>query len=170
MRVLAFDSGAERLGWASVGKHESGRPYYHISGILRLKRGETKYQTYRMELTQELCNSVPALIDLTEPDAIATEIIPAVGFNNASQAYLANVAITTVHAIAITRGLPIHQVGANTVKSSIAIGGVTKPRVRNGVIELLPELAHRKSEWVKEFDEPDALAIGLAHLGFSNKK
>lgn len=168
MRVLAFDSGAERMGWGSVGKHESGRPYYHISDILRLPRGNKAFQKYRMDLEEELCNSIPALIDLTEPDEIVTETVPAVGFNNSTQAYLANVAITTVHAVAIIRGLPVYQIGANTVKKDIAIGGKTKPRVRNGVIQLLPELEHRKSSWVKEFDEPDAIAIGLAHLGFSN--
>jgi Holliday junction resolvasome RuvABC endonuclease subunit len=168
MKVLSFDSGAERMGWAAVGK-ENGKPYYHISGVLELKRGPTEpFQHYRMRLTQEVAASTVVLIDLLQPDEIASEIIPAVGFNNSTQSYLANVAITTVHVIAITRGLPIYQIGANTVKKEIAVGGKTKVRVRNGVIQLLPELAERKSSWVKIFDEPDAIAIGLTHLGFKN--
>lgn len=170
MKVLSFDSGAKRLGWASVGAHNIG-PYYHLSGILALDRGDTEpFQTYRMRLTYELNASIPILFDLCEPDEVATETIPAVGFNNAVQSYVANVAATVIHTLAIQRGLPVYQIGATTVKKRIAIGGKTKVRVRNGVFELLPELAHRKSDWVKVFDEPDAIAIGLTHLGFRNDK
>lgn len=168
MKVLAFDSGAKNLGWASVGSDP--QPFYHLSGVLHLDRGETAYQKYRLNLSEELCYSIPVLLDVCEPDEVVTEIIPTFGFSNNAQAYLANVAATTIHTICILRGLPVYQIGANTVKSNIAIGGSTKVRVRNGVLKLLPELEDRKSSWTKKFDEPDAIAIALAHLGFKNTK
>jgi Holliday junction resolvasome RuvABC endonuclease subunit len=173
MRVLAFDSGAENLGWASVGR-EGSSPYYHLSGVLHLHKNESglTFQNYRLELTRELNNSIPALIELTDPEQIVTEIIPPVGFNNPVQSYLANVAATVIHVVALDYGLPIYQIGATTVHKRIAIGvkgrKVTKVQVRNGVFRLLPELEDRKKEWTKRFDEPDAIAIALSHLGFQN--
>lgn len=168
MKVLSFDSGAKRMGWAALGR-EDGKPYYHLSGILELIRGSSEpFQHYRIRLTTEVVNSAKVLIETFDPDEIVSETIPAVGFNNGTQSYLANVAITSVHAVALACGLPIYQIGANTVKTRIAVGGKTKPRVRNGVFQLLPELEKRKSDWVKVFDEPDAIAVGLTHLGFRN--
>lgn len=172
MRVLAFDGGAKRLGWASVGS-ENNRPYYHISGVLPLERGDTElFQSYRLRLTRELIESIPILIDLTEPDEIVTETLPAVGFNNSTQSYLVNVALTVIHVVALQRGLPVHQIGATTVQSRIAIGRkgrkTSKVMVRNGVIAQLPELEDRKKQWTKVFDEPDAIGIALVYLGFKN--
>lgn len=179
MRVLAFDAGAERLGWASLSREEN-RACYHISGILALHRGSAKFQEYRMELTRELINSIPALIKLTDPDEVVTETVPAVGGGNfvaATQSYLANTAITVVHTVAISMGIDVYQIGATTVQSRIAIRPpraskrkATKVQVRNGVFQLLPELEDRKSEWTKVFDEPDAIAVGLVHMGFKNNK
>jgi hypothetical protein len=82
-----------------------------------------------------------------------------------SQLYLANVQISTVHAISVLLCRGINQVSARSVQSKIAIkgksAGITKPQVRNGVIDRLPELAHRKGDWIKVFEESDAIAIGL---------
>lgn len=175
MRVLFFDGGAKRLGWASVERTEAGLPAYHISGILDLDKPEGEaFQAYRLRLTEELTNSIPALVELTQPDEIVTETLPPVGFNNSVQSYLVNVALTVVHVVALQRGLPLSQIGATTIQSRIAIGRkgrkTTKAQVRNGVIQLLPELSDRKSQWVKVFDEPDAIAGALTHLGFRNTR
>lgn len=125
-----------------------------------------------MALAATLVHWCPTLFELTQPDTVVSEIVPAVGFNNASQSYLANVAISTVHACAFAAGIDCVQVSARTVQKNIAIRGnskrVTKAQVRNGVLKLLPELEHRKSDWTKIFEEPDALAIGLDYLGFTN--
>jgi hypothetical protein len=180
MRTLAFDSGAEHLGWASIGSEVSavtGReyPYYHMSGIIEMPRGNQAFQEYRLEMSRTLCYWIPTLIDLTEPEFVVSEIIPPMGFNNSVQSYLANVAITVVHAIVLCReNLPLKQVSAVAVQSQIAVGKKTKKtskvQVRNGVLELLPELKHRKSEWSRSpWDEVDAIAIGLSSLGFTNK-
>jgi Holliday junction resolvasome RuvABC endonuclease subunit len=78
-----------------------------------------------------------------------------------------------VHTVAYDKGYRVEQIGATTVQAKIAIRGkgkkITKPQVRNGVINLLPTLKDKAAEWIKEFDEPDAIAIALAHLGFKNK-
>lgn len=180
MRVLAFDPGAEHLGWASIGSEVSSvtgntHPYYHMSGIIEMPRKDQVFQEYRLEISRTLCYWIPTLIDLTEPEFVVSEIIPPMGFNNSVQSYLANVAITVVHAVVLCRdNLPLKQVGATSVQSQIAVGKKTKKtskvQVRNGVLELLPELTHRKTEWSRSpWDEVDAIAIGLAALGFTNK-
>lgn len=172
MRVLSFDPGAKRLGWASLGR-DNGPLYYHMSGVVYMTKSDNqKPQEYRREVVASLAHYTPTLLDLTEPDEVAIEIVPAVGGGNfavAVQSYLAHAAITTVEAICYTAGLPVTYYGANTVQKRIAIKGkgrkVTKVQVRNGVIHLLPELEERKSDWVKIFEEPDAIAVGLTHLG-----
>jgi Holliday junction resolvasome RuvABC endonuclease subunit len=173
MRVLSFDPGAKRLGWASLGR-DNGRLYYHMSGVIYMPPAG-KSQEYRQEIIQTLAHYTPTLLDLTEPDEVAVEIVPSVGGGNfaaAVQTYLVHAAITTVETICYTAGLPITYYGANTVQSRIAIKGkgkkVTKVHVRNGVIRLFPELEERKRDWVKIFEEPDAIAIGATHLGAKN--
>jgi hypothetical protein len=187
MRTLNFDGGAERMGWAMMSRTAvvNGRPelYYHMSGLLSLAKGnKERYQDYRIRLITEVATSVPVLIEAWQPDIIVCEVLPANGFGSPFQAYLANVALTTVQVIAFQRGIPIDQISARTVQSKIAIRGkskkITKVQVRNGVLALFPELEEYKHEWfitnskgVKTpiFDEPDAIAIGAAYLGASNE-
>lgn len=169
MRVLSFDPGAERMGHAVL---ESG-PKFIVSGVRYCNRWPKEaFQAYRLRLEQLWVEETIALLDDYGPDAIVSEIVPSTGFNNASQSYLANTAITVVHAIAYSRGIPVHQLSARHVQKQIAIRGkskkITKPQVRNGVIQLLPELKPKLSKWVKIFEEPDALAVGLTYLGYSN--
>jgi hypothetical protein len=86
-----------------------------------------------------------------------------------SQLYLANVMASTVHAVGYfnSKSLTVKQVSARSVQSKIAIRGrsskITKVNVRDGVLSILPELAHKKPEWIKTgiSEESDALAIGL---------
>jgi Holliday junction resolvasome RuvABC endonuclease subunit len=173
VRVLSIDPGAERMGWASLeGPLPNGLPGYHLSGVIPIPKTTEKFQEYRMALAATLVYWCPTLFELTQPDTLVSEIVPAVGFNNASQSYLANVAISTVHACALAAGIPCVQISARTIQSAIAIRGkskkVTKAQVRNGVLKLLPELEPRKSDWTKIFEEPDALATGLTYMGFTN--
>lgn len=169
MRILSIDSGAKRTGWAVL---ESG-PVYIASGVIYFPRGNETFQEYRLNLARFWVNQSQELLAGWTPDHLVTEIVPSRGFNIPEQGYLANVQVTTLHAIAIEQDIKISQVMARTVQSEIAIRGrgkkITKQQVRNGVISLLPELKSRVSDWVKVFEEPDALAIGLWHLGHSNR-
>jgi Holliday junction resolvasome RuvABC endonuclease subunit len=178
-RVLAFDPGFQRMGWASIG-WDRGSLYYHMSGVFHLDpilekvvSSGSKYQQRRIDYVESLAYALPTLFDLTQPDAVVNETVPAVGSFNGTQMYLANVAITVVQTIACQRGLPVSQIGATSVHSKFFPkhkGKVTKPKLRNAVIELFPELAPRKSEWTGKtaiYEEPDAIAIGAVELGYS---
>jgi Holliday junction resolvasome RuvABC endonuclease subunit len=170
-RFLSYDSGAERMGWSVLEGDGQTAPVYLDSGIVRLPIGKMKYQEYKLHVIEQWTHIAPAQFARYAPDAIACEIIPAVGFNNSTQAELAKAAIVTVMAMAFDRYIPVYQISAVTVKKHIGgHGKATKVQVRDGVIELLPELAGRRYEWQdskKTMDEPDALGIGLAKLGYS---
>lgn len=177
MTILSIDGGAERLGWALLDK-ENGKPVYLDSGLIRTSRPpKVSFQDYRLQLIHTYVTALTAPGSVFDPsfipvERVVNETLPPIGFNVGVQAYQVNVALTTVQALAFNADIPVSQIAANTVQSLIAIKGkgkkITKVHVRNGVIQLLPELEHRKSDWVKEFDEPDAIAVGLAYLGFKN--
>ncbi len=170
MRVLFFDPGAERLGWAVLEGDAHSDPQYIDSGILRCpKEEEERYQHYKLRLIRSYVLWAPKFFNSYRPDVVGNEIVPSQGFNNMSQAQLAQAVVATIQAMAYEREYKVVQVGATTIKK--AIGGhkqATKIGIRNGVIKLLPNLADRKSEWTKVFDESDALAGGLAYLGYCN--
>jgi Holliday junction resolvasome RuvABC endonuclease subunit len=176
--LLCVDGGAERLGWGIL-EREGNKPVYIDSGLVSFPQSAFPgtFQEYRLGLIDYYVDHLirpgsifdDSFLPITD---VVTEILPPVGFGNGVQAYLVNVALTVVQTIATLAGLPVHQISASTVHSKIAVGRkgrkVTKVQVRNGVIQLLPELAPRKREWVKIFDEPDSLAVGLTYLGFKN--
>lgn len=168
MRILSIDPGATRAGWAIL---ETG-PVYVDSGVIPYPRNGLPFQEYRLNLAKYWVGIAQDLIGGWSPDVLVSETVPSRGMNIPEQGYLANVQITTVHAIAYMSGIKVVQVSANSVKSKIAVRGrgkkITKPQVRNGVISLLPELKPRISDWVKIFEEPDALAVGLYFLGHTN--
>lgn len=177
MRVLGIDGGAERLGWAIL-EHGTDGPIYIDSGLVKMPRGTTEFQQYRAELEHAYVHALTqpgsVLDQRSEPvDALVNETVPAVGSYRGTQMYLVNVAMSNVRALAIERGIPVHQIGATTVHKRL-VGKrpkgkkITKVQVRNGVIKLLPELESRKRDWVKHFDEPDAIAVALAFLGYKN--
>jgi len=166
-RVLALDPGAKRMGWAVLAKGLNGLQFYG-SGIIGLDRGASeKYQDYRVRLIKHIVHEGSSLLTLMSPRECVSEILPVRGFNNMSQPLLAATAITTMQTICHEFGMPLHQIGATTIKTRI--GGhmkASKVQVRNGVLQLLPELLPKKRQWVKEFDEPDAIAVGLTYLGY----
>lgn len=176
MRVLAFDPGAARCGWAVVdsegGLDPRSQPYcYRDSGISGLDRGkDEKYQTYRLRLVAYWVERAPELLETHKPDRVITEIVPVVGGGNfvvATQSQLAATAATVIQAIAALNEVEITQVAAGTVKRKI--GGVkdaSKVKVRNGVLSLFPELEPRRSEFMKVFDETDAIAIAATEIGY----
>lgn len=177
MIVLGVDGGAERLGWGIVEKTPA-HPVYIDSGLVKHPRAGSVFQPYRMDLLETYVRALTSPGSIFDPsylkiDAVVNETVPAVGSYGGTQMYLVNVAVTAVQTLAIERNIPVYQISATTVHKSI-VGKrpkgkkVTKPQVRNGVINLLPEIAHRKRDWVKHFDEPDSLAVALAYLGYKN--
>lgn len=181
MKILAIDPGAERLGWALLESDLSEDvinkpPRLLDSGVFALKRAvnESKkepFQKYRLRLIHYWARRNMFGV---YPDVLVSEIVPVVGGGNfvaATQSQLAGTAITVIQARASQRRIPIEQIGATTIKAQI--GGnkkATKVQVRNGVFTILPETKARKSEWTKIFEEPDAIATGLAYLGHDVRK
>lgn len=181
-RILAFDPGAERCGWAALERDKElgkNKPPEHLGlGYFGLERkvngSKLPYQEYRLKLLDFWISKTPELLDTYRPDMVVTEIVPVVGGGNfvvATQSQLAATAITVVQVIAKQHHIPVAQIGATTTKTKI--GGskkATKVAVRNGVIKIMPELEDFKKEWTKVFDVSDAVATGLAFWGYSNGK
>jgi Holliday junction resolvasome RuvABC endonuclease subunit len=180
MKILAFDPGAERMGWAVLEGNGKEAPRFHGSGIYGLKReqaGKKKepYQKYRLRLIDYWAEHAPSILETHKPNTVISEIVPVVGGGNfvaATQSQLAGTAITTVQAVAVSQGYKVMQIGATTVKAKIGgKGSATKVAVRNGVYTLVPHIkANRERMWKIIFDESDAFAIALCALGYSNKK
>lgn len=170
--ILAVDPGAERLGYAALWLEESAVGSAG-SGIIGLKRGsEEEYQTYRLRLISKFEQEATLLINAFQPELVVNETIPPVGGNAANQIQrqLALTALTAFQTVAVQHGLELKQVAASTVKAKI--GGnrkAGKVAVRNGVFKVMPSTQIFKKQWVGVFDESDAFAVGLTHLGFNVK-
>jgi Holliday junction resolvasome RuvABC endonuclease subunit len=168
-RVLAFDPGGERCGWAAL----RPGPIYIASGISAYPRPDNgvnaQFQVHRLKLIDHWLSKAYDLVTLYEPETVVTEIVP-VGEGAARwQLALAATVATTIQCISKLEGIEVVQIGAGKVKKRI--GGVkdaSKVKVRNGVIELLPELVSRRREWIdtKVYDETDAIGLGLAQMGY----
>lgn len=174
MRVLAFDPGAERCGWAVIEGGRGSTARYVRSGILAAPRAdEEKYQPYRLRLISEMVEGMHGLLRTYTVGLVANETVPPVAgaafSSNGVQAQLAATAISVVQAMALQDGIPVKQISALTVKKQI--GGAkdaTKVKVRNGVYHFFPEIKDEKwKEWVKVHDESDACAVGLTALGYA---
>ncbi len=170
MKVLSLDPGAKRMGFAVVIGDGTSPPRVARSGYTGLAKDDgVTYHSYRMHLIHYFETWASDMLDRHMPDALVNETLPVKGFNDMSQALLAATAITTVQTVAISKRIVVSQLHASSVKVAMTGSGrATKVKVRNGVIELVPELAIRKSGWTKEFDEPDAIAVGLTFLGYDN--
>jgi Holliday junction resolvasome RuvABC endonuclease subunit len=167
VKILALDPGAKRMGWAILSQ-DSGGPVYWNSGVAGVERTVETYHTYRLLLIDHFQYWARSMIDDHQPDVVVSELLPVKGFRDMSQALLAGTAITTVQAVAINK-VVVAQVAVQRIK--VAIGRsvrASKVKVREGVIQLLPELEPHRKNWTKVFDEPDAIAVGLTYLGCEN--
>jgi Holliday junction resolvasome RuvABC endonuclease subunit len=171
MRLLAMDTGAKRMGWSVLDAYEDFTEIGYIaSGVMGLDKPEDEpWQDYRLRLIRYWSIEGDQLLRTYSPTRFANETMPVIGVGKASaQSVLANAALASMQTVVNIHEIPITQVAAVSVKARIGGGrSATKPKVRDGVISLLPELARRKSDWTKadKFDEPDAIAVGLVALG-----
>lgn len=178
MRVLAFDPGADRMGYAVLdsGPKEVSLKLNNVpgSGIVSLtKLDDETYQEHRLRIIKHWEHQTQILISCFKPDFIANEIVPPTGGTggNIVHRQKALAAITTVQVVAIQNQIKIEQFAASTVKKAIGgQGKATKVAVRNGVIKLLPSTERFKEQWKKVFDHSDAFAVGLTALGYKIEK
>lgn len=185
-KVLALDPGAERMGWAIIeGDHNPGGfdpqklPKWIDSGIWACPREGMDFQPYKLKMMSYMRGRISTTLSWhSGVDELVSEIVPAVGGGNfvaATQSYLANSAACVAQTVAMELTVSVFQVGATTIKKKI--GGkkdATKVRVRNGVYIFFPFLQVSRGEVWKHgnngkamFDESDAIAAGLTHLGYS---
>ena len=178
MRVLAFDPGADRMGYAVIdsGPEEVIPTKGNVlgSGIVSLvKLDDETYQDHRLRIIEHWAEQAQILITYFKPDFIANEIVPPTGGTggNIVHRQKALAAITAVQVVAIQNQINIQQYAASTVKKAIGgQGKATKVAVRNGVIQLLPSTERFKEQWKKVFDHSDAFAVGLTSLGYKIEK
>ncbi|MDB5280878.1 MAG: hypothetical protein JWR61_5833 [Ferruginibacter sp.] len=143
----------------------TGATEYVYSTKWECVRGADTYQDYRLRLVKEYTENAEICFGFHAPDILINEILPVKGFNNSAQIFLAHAALGAVQGTAYALEIPVMQVSALTVKTRI--GGTkkaTKVGVRNGVLQVFPELLPKKYQLVA--DESDAIAIGLTHLGY----
>lgn len=169
---MGIDPGAKRLGWSVVGRKQDGTYNYEDSGIVACERDDGEaYQAYRLRAIVQGVKAFQAHIPWYTPDEIVVETLPVKGFNDMGQAYLALSVISAIQGYAYAEGYKVSQIGATTVKARI--GGsnkASKVRVRNAVWQVFPELTAKAPEWKKVYDESDAIAIALTHLGYTRPK
>jgi Holliday junction resolvasome RuvABC endonuclease subunit len=166
MKIISIDPGAKRCGWAVLEGDGLETPERINSGVFGVDRGNETYHSYRLKVIEEFSFWSEDLMRQVNPSVVVSEILPVRGFNNMSQALLAAAAITAVQTIAFQRQHVVSQLAAVTVKLKIGGSGkATKVKVRNGVNALLPEWDFDFKQ--TSFDETDAIAVGLAYLGYT---
>jgi Holliday junction resolvasome RuvABC endonuclease subunit len=164
--ILAIDPGATRAGWAVLDTPgKDGKPIYVASGVVHHPRlPKQAFQDYRMELTEHWIEESFDLMEGYKPTVLISETVPSRGPEIMDQLYLVNVQITVLHTIALSYGVKVVQVSARSVQAKIAKRKpnlkVTKPQVRQGVLERFPELASLVKAEMKIFERTDAIAIG----------
>lgn len=163
--AMGIDPGATRAGWSVLEQDKKGKLTHIDSGVVHFPRlPKQKFQEYRMALTEHWVEAGFDLMEEYEPDVLVSETVPSRGPEIMDQLYLANVQITVLHAIAISYGVKVVQVSARSVQAKIAKRKpnikVTKPQVRQGVLERFPELEALVKEEMKVFERTDAIAIG----------
>lgn len=178
MKLLSFDPGAERMGYACLegdGTLTAKSWGYGYLGVERASNGSKKeeYQKYRLRLIKFWAEEADYLFTTFKPDEMVNELIPPVGgaafASNGLQAQLAMAALSVLQGAAYRHDVPVTQIAAQTVKK--AVGGsykATKVKVRNGVFLLMPQLAFHRKEWTRMFDISDAFAVGLTHMGYQS--
>jgi Holliday junction resolvasome RuvABC endonuclease subunit len=174
MRVLFIDPGGERQGMA-VMEQGPGHPILIDSWIVRRPREKLEFQKYKLALEDFWATHTYPLVRYFQPDVVVNEIVPAVGGGNFvnPQSEIAKTAVTAIHAICYHYDIAVGQISARTIQAKITglKKKVTKPKVRNGVVRLFPELVDRAKVWTrnKEWDESDAIAGAAVYLGYSSE-
>lgn len=162
------------MGWAVL-QTRLGEPSLVASSYALLERNDQDYQPYRERLLNYWTRRTASLLNEYKPDKVVTEIVPPVGFGQSGgniQAQLATAAITAVQVVTLVFEIPLEQISATTMKKKLTGNGrATKPKIRDGVLKLLPSLESRRKEWTGAkaiWEETDAMGVGLVALGYKN--
>lgn len=176
MRVLSFDPGSVRMGWAVQDGAPPARPTHVASGVFYYPRGDRElYQPYRLKMLRDWFeNNAPMLLEEYQPDKVVNEVVPSRGAGEAGTTLLilAQSNVDAVHCACMVWGTPFEQVSASTMQK--AVYGehkkgekITKAKLRNAVLQWYPELREEYwKAWLKQFEQPDAIGVGIAGMGY----
>lgn len=141
--VLGIDPGMVRFGWGSVLLDADDKVELGLSGMIAHPRDtNAPFNEYLDEGIAQIAEQFPVILSIVQPTFIVAEQVPTGRLGSRSELVVA--AITAAKVVAYQWGIPWHNMGANTIKKSIADDGTaTKARVRNAVIELFPVLGER---------------------------
>lgn len=163
--VLGFDPGALRTGYAVVAYGDGGFSLLD-SGVIHIPRRDMKYNEYRREIQRQWFDLFPNMVWLNKPNQIYSEMLPITG-GAAVQRVLGLGMVITCQTLALEKGIPWEEVSAITVKKRVTGSHkATKPKVRDAVIAVFPELQQRKKELTGIWEESDAIAIALTGAGY----
>lgn len=169
-RVMAFDVGAIRMGWAVIDANRGDYSLvaYGVKGVTELA-AET-FRDYRWRLIDYWVYEFPELVVEYNPDMFVSEEIPMINhggkFGNL-QRIKGLVAITVCQALNIELfpDKPWRVIAANTAKLCVANNNkATKVAVRNAVAKVFPELEEIKKTLVP--DMTDAIGLALTGAGY----
>lgn len=169
-RILGIDSGAKRCGLSFIDTNLEGDGLtLHFAGAMGQEADlKEKYGEHRRRLVRFWTDNLAALFDAWGPTIVICETVPITGAANASgQRLKALMVVVVAQVLCEQRDIRFLEVGANTVKKRVTgIGDATKPKVREAVIEVFPELADRRKEMTATPDISDAVAVALVGAGY----
>jgi crossover junction endodeoxyribonuclease RuvC len=150
VKVLGIDPGSRLTGYGLI-EIKNGRTSYLASGCIRMRTSTAA------ERLGEIHAGIVALIDDHGPDAAAVEQVFLA--RNARSALLLGQARGAALAALASRGVPISEYAARSVKQAITgTGGASKDQIQHMVRALL------KLPAAPARDAADALAIAICHI------
>lgn len=170
-KIIGIDSGAKKCGFACISNtwaEEVGLSLIWADSIGQEAEVGEKYGEHRRRLVGDWTNFLAGLFDEWTPSLVVCETVPITGAANASgQRLKALMVVVVAQVLCVQRGIVFTEVGANTVKKCLTGNGLaTKPKIREAVIDVFPELAERRKEMIQEPDISDAVAVALTGAGY----
>lgn len=168
-RVLGIDSGAKRCGISFIDIRSDGSLELKSADAIGAEpTAKETYGQHRRRLVSMWTDDLGVLLDAWEPNLVICETVPITGAANASgQRLKALMVVVVAQVLCVQREIAFQEVGANTVKKRVTgIGDATKPKVREAIISVFPDLAERRKEMIKTPDISDAIAVALVGAGY----
>ncbi len=160
MQILGLDGGMTRLGIGVV-KVEDDQVRLVTHGLIYHPRDpEQKFNQHLNSGIAQIVTDFPRLLDLTKPDLIISEYIPAGKLGSNDSLIIA--AVTTCKVIAFQFGIDWVDIAASTVKKELTGDGrASKILIRNTVFDLYPLVEARHKQLKVEQKQIGEKVVGL---------
>jgi Holliday junction resolvasome RuvABC endonuclease subunit len=160
MRTLGIDGGFTRLGLGVVDSDGTDITLVTHGLIFNPRADGSLFNDHLNAGISRITNDFPRFLDLTRPDVIYGETIPAgrLGANDS----LVIAAVTTCKVIAFQFGIAWHDIAASTVKKELTGDGrATKTVVRDAIFDLFPVVQERHALLKQEQKDDGEKPTGL---------